>query len=309
MITTVTLNPMLDKTISIHALRRGMIERASRMDMVPGGKGVNVSRQLHRLGIETTATGFLGGDVGKTIMDLIEAEGYRQEFVQTKATTREGLTFLEKDGTQTAVFEPSPDVEPGEAETLRQTVASLAERSSWVVCSGSSPGSNADDIFYEAIQQALTTGCSCVLDSYGTVFARGLKAVPTLVKTNKSEFEQSLKIPLSGEGDIRSALRQIRKDGVRFCVLTDGNGPVYASSGDGEWKVTPPAVKPVNPVGSGDAMLAGMLYGFVNRWEFERCLRFGVAAGAANASVWAVANSSFEEITKLEPTVGIEKLG
>jgi len=308
MITTVTLNPMLDKTISIHAFRRGMIERASRMDMVPGGKGVNVSRQLHRLGIETTATGFLGGDVGRTIMDLIEAEGYRQEFVQTKATTREGLTFLEKDGTQTAVFEPSPDVEPGEAELLRQTVAILAERSSWVVCSGSSPGPNADDMFYETIQQGLQAGCSCVLDSYGTVFARALKAVPTLVKTNRSEFEQSLKTPLPAERDVRTALQQIRKDGVRICILTDGGRPAYASSEDGEWKVTPPAVKPVNPVGSGDAMLAGMLYGFVNKWGFERCLRFGAAAGAANASVWAVANSSREEITKLEPAVGIEKL-
>ena len=241
-------------------------------------------------------------------MDLIEAEGYRQEFVQTKATTREGLTFLEKDGTQTAVFEPSLDVEPGEAEMLSRTVASLAERSSWVVCSGSSPGPNADDIFYEVIQEALRSGCSCVLDSYGAVFARAMKAVPTLVKTNKTEFEQSQKTSLKNERDIRSALQQVRKDGVGFCILTDGGGPAFAVSVDGEWKITPPAVKPVNPVGSGDAMLAGILYGFVNQWEFERSLRFGTAAGAANASVWAVANASLDEITKLEPAVGIVKL-
>ena len=58
---------MLDKTIHVDRLERGTIQRALKMEMVAGGKGINVSRQLNRLGIKTVATGFLGGEVGSIV--------------------------------------------------------------------------------------------------------------------------------------------------------------------------------------------------------------------------------------------------
>lgn len=308
MITTVTLNPMLDKTIRVRALERGRIERASAMEMVAGGKGVNVSRQLHRLGIETTATGFLGGEVGKIVAGLIRSEGYNEEFVWTAGSTREGLTFLEEDGTSTSVFEPSSGIAVDEAAQLKQKVAGLRAKSSWVVCSGSSPARSADELFREIIRDIRPIGVSTVLDSYGPAFARALEAVPTMVKPNKPELEQSLKTSLSTEGEIRRALGTMLKSGVRYCVLTDGSHPVFAASDEGEWKLTPPALNAVNPTGSGDSMVAGILYGFMKNWNFERCLRFGAAAGAANAAVWAVAASSYDSIMKYEPTIQVQKL-
>lgn len=308
MITTVTLNPMLDKTIHLHALQRGRIQRASKMEMVAGGKGINVSRQLHRLKVPTLATGFLGGEVGKIISNLIEQEGYDQDFVWTGVTTREGLTFLEEDGTSTAVFEPSLTVSVEEVHELSKKVASLAERSSWIVCSGSSLGGAADDLFYEAISNAQKAGVRSVLDSYGSAFTLALKALPTLVKPNRIEFEGSLQIELANEHDVLRALDTVLSTGVQYCVLTDGSRPAYAASSEGHWKITPAEVRPVNPVGSGDAMVAGLLYGFEQSWDFERCLKLGAAAGAANAQVREVANSPCEEITKLESKVRVRKL-
>ena len=72
MVTTVTLNPMLDKTIYVDRVERGAIHRASKMEMVAGGKGINVSRQLKHLGIKTVATGFLGGEVGSIVSRLLK---------------------------------------------------------------------------------------------------------------------------------------------------------------------------------------------------------------------------------------------
>ncbi len=74
------------------------------------------------------------------------------------------------------------------------------------------------------------------------------------------------------------------------------------------WKITPPSVKAVNPTGSGDAMIAGILYGFQQGWKFERCLAFGAAAGAANARTWEIAGSSPEEITSLESNVMMQRV-
>jgi tagatose 6-phosphate kinase len=308
MVTTITLNPMLDKTIYVDRLERGTIHRASKMEMVAGGKGINVSRQLNRLGIKTVATGFLGGEVGSIVSRLLTEESIEHDFVRTQAATREGLTYLEPDGTWTAVFEPSLRVEQSSVQELNNKIGDLASKSTWIVCGGSSPSDEADDIFYEAIVLAQRSGISSVLDSYGRSFELGLKAQPTLVKPNKREFEMTFHQSLTAELDYVRAIQFLQEQGARYCILTDGGHMFYAGIQGHFWKVTPPPTKAVNPTGSGDALVAGILYGFHQGWKFERCLAFGAAAGAANARVWEVANSNLREILSLEGSVKIQRV-
>jgi tagatose 6-phosphate kinase len=306
MVTTITLNPMLDKTIYVDRIERGTIHRANRMEMVAGGKGINVSRQLHRLGIRTLATGFLGGEVGAVISRLLTEEAVPHDFVQSATATREGLTYLEPDGTWTALFEPSLPVGQKAAIELKKKITELAAQSTWIVCGGSSPGSESDDTFREAIDAANRNGISSVLDSYGTAFELGLASQPTLVKPNKREFEMTFHQSLTTEADHVRAVQFLLGRGARYCVLTDGGNAFYAGIQGHFWKVTPPQLKAVNPTGSGDALVAGILYGFHQGWKFERCLAFGAAAGAANAIVWEVANSTLQDISSLEASVRVQ---
>ena len=308
MILTITLSPMLDKTVYIGALQRGAIHRADKMEMVAGGKGINVSRQLKCLGVKTKATGFLGGEVGSILSRLMSAEGIEHDFVLTNAITREGMTYLEPDGTWTAMFEPAPSVDVESVHELSRKISSLASQCWWIVCGGSSPGAVADDIFYEAITNAHRAGVPSVLDSYGNAFELGLKALPTLVKPNKREFESTFHKTLETETDFVEAINFLLNKGVNYCVLTDGPKSFYAGVRGHHWKITPPQVKSVNATGSGDAMIAGILYGFRRGWKFERCLSFSAASGAANASTWDVANSSLEEISQLEQHVIIRRI-
>lgn len=308
MILTITLNPMLDKTVYIGPLRRGAIHRSERMEMVAGGKGINVSRQLRYLGVKTKATGFLGGEVGSILSRLMGAEGIEHDFVLTDVSTREGMTYLEPDGTWTAMFEPPLPIGVASVHELRKKIASLASQSWWIVCGGSSPGDEADDIFYEAITNAHHAGVPSVLDSYGKAFELGLKALPTLVKPNKREFESTFHETLESEADFVEAINFFLARGVNYCVITDGPRSCYAGVQGHYWRITPPLVKSVNATGSGDAMIAGILYGFRQGWKFERCLSFSAAAGAANAGKWDVANSTLEEISQLEPHVVIRRI-
>lgn len=308
MITTVTLNPMLDKTVRMESLRRGSIHRANSMSMVAGGKGINVSRQLKTLRTETLATGFLGGSTGQMVRAAMDHDRIPHDFVETGILTREGVTYLEADGTSTAVFEPATKPTVESVHALSKKVDDLAKRSTWIVCSGSSPGGEADDVFYEGILSAHRANCHSILDSYGNAFDLALKGVPTIVKTNKTEFEGSTGVTLRREADMRLALRKLVQAGVHHAILTDGPRPVYVGSKEGEWKVTPPEIAPVNPVGSGDAMVAGLIFGLVQNWVFERCLRFGVAAGVANALVWEVACASYETILDIDSKLIVQKL-
>jgi tagatose 6-phosphate kinase len=299
---------MLDKTLYVDRVERGTIHRASKMDMVAGGKGINVSRQLKRLGIKTVATGFLGGEVGAIVSRLLTEESIEHEFIRTEVATREGPTYLEPDGTWTAIFEPSLPVEQSAVQELNKKIEILASKSTWIVCGGSSPGTGTDDIFHEAIVLAHRNGISSVLDSYGRAFELGLKAQPTLVKPNKREFEMTFRQSLTTESDHLGAVRFLLNQGARYGILTDGERVFYAGIQGHFWKVTPPQAKAVNPTGSGDALVAGILYGFHQGWKFERCLGFGAAAGAANARVWEIADSSLEEILSLEASVRIQRI-
>ncbi|HTY36514.1 MAG TPA: hexose kinase [Bacteroidota bacterium] len=308
MVLTITLNPMLDKTVHIGQLQRGAIHRATAMETVPGGKGINVSRQLKRLGIRTLATGFLGGDAGHRISEMLTAEGVDHEFVMTNARTRDGVTYLEPDGTWTAVFEPAFAIDAMSVDALRSKFDKLIPQCSWVMCGGSSPGEETDDLFFEAIVKAHDAGLPSVLDSYGNAFGRAMKAKPTMVKPNKKEFESTYNARLESAGDYVDAINFLFSQGANYCIITDGGSPFYAGVKGHYWKVSPPAVRTVNPTGSGDAMIAGILYGFRQGWKFERCLAFGAAAGAANAMMWEVALLTLDDIMRLEAQVVIQRV-
>jgi tagatose 6-phosphate kinase len=135
-----------------------------------------------------------------------------------------------------------------------------------------------------------------------------MESVPDFLKPNREEFEQTFGTRLSGESDMVAAARQMVARGVRYSLITDGPRPFAAADAGGAWIVTPPHVENVNPTGSGDSMIAGILYGLRQSWPFADCLGFGAAAGAANASVRKVASSSREEILSLLPGVTVQRV-
>ena len=96
MIVTVTLNPTLDKTLSVPALQPGEVHRARFLRQDIGGKGINVSRALAALGVTSIPIGFLGGATGRAMRDGLAAEGYDARFVEVPGETRQNLTLLDE---------------------------------------------------------------------------------------------------------------------------------------------------------------------------------------------------------------------
>ena len=71
MIYTITTNPSLDYTVETD-LVLGQVNRTQKEAIYPGGKGINVSISLQRLGQKTMALGFAAGRIGQTIRDLLD---------------------------------------------------------------------------------------------------------------------------------------------------------------------------------------------------------------------------------------------
>jgi len=309
MILTVTLNPMLDKTVDVASFARGLIHRATHVGMVVGGKGVNVARQLHRLGVETLATGCWGGPVGRMLEELLSAEKIPHDFVKIAGATREGITYREPDGTWTAVFEPPHAVTREEATSIVETCAGYVKRCHWAVCCGSSPCPETDDVYARLIGEAKRAGRSVALDSYGRAFRLALEAEPTLVKVNADEYAQTFGNRPATDEEFRAALRRLVERGVRYAIITDGPRPCFASDGSAWWKVVPSPVRSVNPTGSGDSMIAAVLASLQAGDDLSRALVRGAAAGAANARVWAVSDATDDEIRAEEAGISLSQCG
>ena len=309
MVTTVTLNPMLDKTIYVDKLRLGEITRATKREMVPGGKGINVARQLARFGVDSLATGFMGGEIGEIVEHLLDDEGVKHNFVHISDWTREGITIFETGaGRSTGVFEPGHQVSAAEIKLLKEKCESLFEKSEWFVFSGSTPTSDLDFFYGEMISRANGSSCKVVLDSYGIAFKIGFQSKPFMVKPNLREFEQTFGVSLSSEREILKHLDWLETSGISLAVLTDTEKPFYVGYLGRRWRITPPQVETLNPVGSGDAFVAATVFGFLQEWEIERTLRFATAAGAANASRWAVVNVSLSEAEVLSAKVILQAI-
>jgi len=309
MVTTVTLNPMLDKTIYVDRLPLGEITRATRREIVPGGKGINVTRQLTRFGVESVATGFMGGEIGRMVEHLLDEEGVRHDFIHIKECTREGITILETAaGRSTGVFEPGHRVTARELELLREKCKNLLQQSSWLALSGSTPHAELDLFYREIIEGTDRSKCHVVLDSYGEAFKQGVKAKPFMVKPNVKEYEHTFGVKLSTEHAVLDQLDRLEDYGVPLAILTDTERPFYFSYLGKRWRVTPPTVQTVNPVGSGDTFVAAIIFGFMQNWEIERTIRFAAAAGAVNATRWAVVDVTLQEAQNLASGVDLEAL-
>ncbi len=308
MILTVTLNPCIDKTVFIEQFRVGEIIRAHKVKKIAGGKGVNVARVVRNLGQSALALVMVGGRTGEEIMDLIERDGIPARGVRIADASRTVTTVLDTGlHVQTAYVEPGHQVTPQEAERFKNVFARLlaAARPDLVVFSGSSPCSAIDGLFAELIELAQKRGLRTLLDSRGEALALGLQALPTVIKPNVAEAEYTLKRPLTTESELIEAARDYVRMGIELAVLSRGREGAIVACGDRLWRTRPPQVEEVNPVGSGDSMVAGLAVGLVRGCAIEDVIRLGMAAGAANAATWDAASCRREDVEGLLPGVEI----
>ncbi|MEV0628814.1 1-phosphofructokinase [Nonomuraea wenchangensis] len=289
MILTLTLNPSLDRTIEVAALRRGEVIRAAAARLDPGGKGVNVSRALLANGVAARAVVPFGGDEGRQLVGLLAAEGLDMVTVPVTGRTRSNVTLAEPDGTVTKVNEPGTALSPAELDTIAEAVLAAAhtggQGADWVVASGSLPPEVPADVYARLCRRFAEAGIEVAVDTSGPALSYALGAGPALVKPNLEELGQATGRPIACLGDVVEAARALRAAGARAVLASLGaDGAVLVEDG-GVWYGRAPAIEPRSSVGAGDAMLAGFLAAGGHGPEaLARALAWGAAAAGLPGS-------------------------
>ncbi len=282
MIVTVTLNPSVDISYEVEKFQQGGIFRARESQQTAGGKGLNVTRVLKQLDVPVIATGFLGGKNGEFIQEQLEREKVASSFIEIKETTRSCIAILEKE-TQTEVLGPGPWVKEEEIKGFLEGYSELVKKAELICISGSLPRGVPQDFYRDLVKIAGDSHCRVLLDSSGAPLAEGVKGTPYLLKPNLEEMESLLGKGTGKKENLEEGLRDLIKTGIQVVCLSMGGDGALIMGREEFFRVEVPAIKAENPVGSGDAMLAGWAYGLLKGYNLEKASVFATACGISNA--------------------------
>ena len=302
MIYTVTLNPSIDYIVRLDKVLIGSVNRMDSGDKFAGGKGINVSRVLKRLGIDNRATGFIGGFTGKFITDTLEEEGISSHFVEVEEDTRINVKI--KADAETEINGPGPDISSLKLEELKSILASLSADDT-VVFAGSSPKNLGNTIYKELIGLTRKTGAQVVCDFEGQTLLDSLEFKPLLVKPNNHELGDIFGVKLESLDEIEEYARQILDKGAQHVIISMAGDGALLVTQEGAYFAKPIKGSVKNSVGAGDSMVAGFTGEFVKSKDAVEAFKWGVACGTATTFSDDLATAEF--IKETYEKVEVEK--
>lgn len=310
MIYTVTLNPAVDRELTVPAITFDTVLRASgetRIDL--GGKGFNVSRMLMALGTPSTALAFAGGHNGRLLQEGLEALGIRTDFVRVPGETRVNVSIVTAAHDRyIKVNEPGPQVSPAEQAALLEKIAGVARPGDWWVLSGSLPPGATPDIYARIIALIQGTGAHALLDTSGEALRHACLAAPYLVKPNGDEAHVLTGRPVDTLPQIEAAAHAVAELGPRNVVVSLGKkGSLFLDDGQA-WLAEGPTIQEGNPIGAGDSMVGGLAWGLSQGLPLAEAMRWANACGAATASQPGTTVGSRSQVEALLPQVRLTAL-
>jgi 1-phosphofructokinase len=305
MIYTLTLNPSIDYVVKIERFQQGALNRAEEDFKLPGGKGINVSRILKRMTIESTALGFLGGFTGDFIRKWLDKEHITNDFIQINDESRINIKL--KSDTETEINGCSPGLSKSEIQELLNQLANL-KKGDIVVLSGSTPTCLEDDFYLKLIKLIKSQGADFAIDTTGKVLTKALVHQPLLIKPNIDELADLFKLtetPKRIDDVIPYGLQLLNLGAQNVIISMGGNGALFFNN-EGIYQSNVLDGTLMNSVGAGDSMIAGFIGHFSTSKNSLEAFKWGVASGSATAFSNDLASNEF--ITELFPNVLIGKL-
>lgn len=307
-VTTVTLNPALDEAVSLERFRPGEKNRVAFDALDPGGKGVNASRVIARMGHETIALGFAGGVTGTLLREKLDAEGIVHAFDDVDELTRLNVMIYEREGgRRTRLYLPGPHVDPSRINALKTRLEETPS-GGWVIFGGSVPPGLPAEIYRDLVAWLSSRGVHCIVDTSGGALAKSLEAKPALVKPNAQEAAELLGRPLRTDEELFDAACEIQRLGAQRVVISAGADGAVGAGPDGSWQAVPPRIEPRSTVGSGDSMVAGLAIALSEGGNFKDGLLLGSAAGAATAMVTGTQLCRRSDVEMLLPRVELREI-
>lgn len=313
MIYTITFNPALDYTVQVEKFEIGKINRTKSENILAGGKGLNVSIILKRLGIENTALSFIAGFTGKELERKIRQYNIKTEFIETnRGYTRINvkISSLEKNSliqeSETALNGNGPEITENDIEKLLQKIQNI-NSNDIVILSGNIPKCINENIYEIICKELDGKNVKFVVDASQKLLMNCLKYKPFFIKPNKEELEETFNTKIETKEEIIIYAKKLQEKGAQNVLISlGGDGAILLTEKNEVYYSNTPKGQVINTVGAGDSMVAGFVAGYLKKKDYKEALKLGIASGSATAFSAGLAMN--EEINGLLKQITIEKI-
>lgn len=308
-VVTVTLNPSIDKTITIEKLVPYGLNRVVRSRTDPGGKGINVARVLKNFGVDVTVTGLIAGRQGEALLGALQSASIRADFLEIPGETRTNLKIFDESANKTTeINETGFEVSPQDLTGFRQKFKNFLKEAAIVVLSGSLPPGVPPDFYADCIDAANAAGVKALLDADGDALKKGIRSIPYAVKPNLHELELLSGRTFSGKKEVAEAARSLIRSGIEIVIVSMGaEGAVVAGRGEAygvdSWDIP---VK--SATGAGDSMVAALASSILNHSTLAEIAKITTAAGTVTASKEGTQICLLEEVTQSLGNVTVREI-
>ena len=286
MIYTLTLNPAIDRELTVAEVQFDSVLSAVKSQVDFGGKGFNVSRLLKSMGMPSTALGFVGGRTGDRLLHGLQALDIGTDFVSISSETRTNISIVTPEHDHyIKVNEKGPLVDEPKQQELLDKIASIASAGNWWVLAGSLPPGVPDSFYAQIIEILNAHQAISILDTTGESLRLGCEAKPFLVKPNAEETHKLTGLPVDTASQIAIAAAELRRMGAQNVVISMGKKGALLQTADESWLIHSPKIQEKNPIGAGDSMVGGLVWSLSQGYSLKESLGWGAASGAATASM------------------------
>jgi len=297
---TLTGNLLWERTLEFASWSPGQTQRARTSSFQVGGKGINVTRMLVRLGARTEALCFAGGSTGADCTAWLREKNIPHRAFGNSEATRIGTVIRSPNQPETTFF--SPDVAPDAAAwaACAAFIDQLPVDSVLALC-GSFPGwaTPAAEPLRVALARWALRG-TLVADTYGPPLDWALQQPLAFIKNNRDEFDALTPATAPAEPFATRLAAALKRPPVQAWIVTDGEKPAWLAERDGPPRtLTPPIVNAVSPTGSGDVLLACLLQGCYHKGlSLHDALVHALPYAAANAAHPGIADFDLNNLPR-----------
>jgi 6-phosphofructokinase 2 len=281
-IITLTLNPAIDKSTTVKSLAPDKKLRCSQPKFEPGGGGVNVSRALKRLDVQSTAVYLAGGYSGQFYRQLLDEEGILSEVVSTAGNTRENMIVVdESSNLQYRFGMPGPEVKEAEWQQCLTFMENLKDVE-FIIASGSLPTGVPGDFFKWLAAICKKINAKLIIDTSGEPLKNAVDEGVYMLKPNLGELSFLKGVEELQQHDALVAAQEIiNNGGCEVIVISMGASGAMLVTKDKVYNSPSPTVRKRSTVGAGDSMVAGIVKALSDKMEWMDVLQYGIATGTA----------------------------
>lgn len=308
MIYTVTLNPAIDKTVVIENFSAGMVNRVTSVREDAGGKGINVSKCLKKLGQDSVAAMILAGDTGRRLEKMLGVLEIPVLPVWAAGENRTNLKIIDSvKKKNTDINEPGPVVTQELLQNLREALREQVKQGDILVLSGSLPAGVDRSLYEQWTAYFREKGVCVYLDADGEPMRSGMRSLPYLIKPNNDELAALEEKPALSQEEMIAEGKRLLGTGIAEIVISLGGDGALFISADGCWKAEGLDVPVKSTVGAGDSVVAAMAFGQVRNLPREAKIKLAVAMGAASVMQSGTQPPEAQLVWELAQQVKIKK--